>query len=141
MRAVDHPLFMTLQGMKWRCYNQRRDDYQRYGALGIRVCDRWLNDFWAFVQDMGEKPSPRHTIDRIDSAGNYEPGNCRWATHREQALNRKTERDALRLTFSGKTMLISEWAVETGISKWAIRSRIHLLGWTVERALSTPVRE
>jgi hypothetical protein len=141
MRAVDHPLFMTLQGMKWRCYNKRRDDYQRYGALGVRVCDRWLNDFWSFVQDMGDKPSPRHTIDRIDPAGNYEPGNCRWATHSEQAFNRRLgKRAAKHYDLNGKSQPLSAWASECGINKWVIRARVVSLGWTLEQAISTPVR-
>jgi hypothetical protein len=73
--------------MKSRCHRKTSSNYHRYGAKGIKVCDRWLNDFESFLKDMGPRPSLKHSIDRIDSMGNYEPGNCRWATAKEQALN------------------------------------------------------
>lgn len=73
--------------MKSRCGNPKTDKYHYYGGRGISVCERWRNDFTAFLADMGRKPSSRHSIDRINNDGNYEPGNCRWATTGEQKLN------------------------------------------------------
>ena len=86
---MKHPLYNTYHGMKQRCYYKKHKDYKYYGGKGIKVCDRWLESFDNFVEDMGEKPHPDLTLDRKDSNGDYEPSNCRWATHKEQAENRK----------------------------------------------------
>jgi len=78
--------------MRDRCSNPLSKDYSRYGARGIRVCDRWLDSFQNFVEDMGEKPSSEYSVDRIDNDGNYEPSNCRWATAKQQAANRRNSK-------------------------------------------------
>lgn len=82
------PLSSIWNGMKQRCYNKKDSSYYRYGGRGIMVCDRWLHSISNFIEDMGEKPSKEHSLDRINNYGNYEPNNCRWATKREQLLNR-----------------------------------------------------
>lgn len=83
------PTYVTWKSMAGRCYDPRNASYPLYGGRGITVCERWRDDFLNFLADMGERPSLDHSIDRIDGDGNYEPGNCRWATRAEQNANRK----------------------------------------------------
>ena len=84
-----HPLYATWLSMIARCDKPGNNRYQYYGGRGITVCDRWRNSVSAFIQDVGDKPTPEHSIDRIDVNGNYEPGNVRWATLKEQRSNRQ----------------------------------------------------
>jgi hypothetical protein len=124
--------------MRDRCTNPANACFERYGGRGITVCDRWRDSFDDFFADMGMFPSRDHSIERIDNLGAYEPSNCRWATRTEQGANK---RNNVRLTLNGRTQLISEWARELGIQRLTIRRRINDLGWTPERALTTPVQE
>jgi len=78
--------------LKARCNNPKRNDYERYGGRGIAVCERWMNSFENFIADMGLKPSPKLSIERIDNHGNYEPSNCKWATSLEQSRNQRPRR-------------------------------------------------
>jgi hypothetical protein len=88
----NHPLYRTWVGMRSRCNDPNRPEYKNYGERGIKVCKRW-NNFANFLADMGEKPTPEHTIDRKNNDGNYEPSNCHWVTRTEQILNRRMNRN------------------------------------------------
>lgn len=107
-----------------------------YGKKGIQVCAEWRTDYQRFLADMGEVPSPNHSIDRIDSNGHYEPNNCRWATDIEQARNANTNRV---MEFQGRRMTMAEASEVYGIAYSALQQRM-TAGWSAERALTTPVR-
>lgn len=130
-------LYKTWRSMVRRVTEPTYPDYPHYGGRGISVCDQWRVSFEAFARDMGPTYSEGLTLDRIDNDGNYEPGNCRWATAIEQARNKRTNR---LLTFNGKTMPVSAWAEHTGIGRSAIESRLRN-GWSVERALTVPTQK
>jgi hypothetical protein len=92
-RGGPTPEYTVWALMKQRCNNPRSTAFFYYGARGIGVCERWTNSFEAFLADMGRRPSPQHSIDRYpDNDGDYEPGNCRWATKQEQQVNKKRRR-------------------------------------------------
>ncbi|HEY9737554.1 MAG TPA: hypothetical protein V6D06_14770 [Trichocoleus sp.] len=122
--------------MKSRCHNPNNAAYDRYGGRGIVVCDRWRESFENFYADMGPRPSEQHSIDRINNDGNYEPGNCRWATDKQQSRN--TRRNRL-LTYNGETLFLDEWAERLSISKHTLQTRLWR-GWSVEEAFETPIR-
>ena len=127
--------YTTWISLRRRCYDEKRRDYVHYGARGIYVCDRWRDDFGAFLADMGEKP-PGMSIERIDNDGPYSPENCRWATPVEQARNRTS---SALITAFGETKTISQWAEERGIHKAALARRLYKQHLDPETALSRPV--
>ena len=98
--------------MKARCRNKKDPAYPNYGGRGIDVCELWKNSFMAFYEDMGPKPSDDHCIERIDNEGNYEPGNCRWATPAEQGINK---RNNVMLTYKGETLCMTHWQRKLGL--------------------------
>lgn len=142
-----HPLYSTWVLMNARCDDPTVKHFRRYGGRGIRVCERWRTDLDAFVQDMGAKPSPAHSIDRIDNDGNYScghcdecrangwPANCRWATAAEQMRN--TSRNVY-VEIGGKRENVSDVCRRHGISRQLMHMRVSRWGWTIERACTTP---
>lgn len=121
--------------MRRRCRLPSQASYHLYGGRGIKVCERW-NLFVNFLSDMGECPEG-HSLDRINSNGNYEPGNCRWVPMTDQAKNKRNNRP---LTFNGETKLLTEWAAAIGISWRTLRARLDDHKWPLERALTEAVR-
>lgn len=120
-------------GIKKRCSNKKLTNYKNYGGRGIKICNRWKNSFKNFYEDMGKKPSNKHSIDRIDVNGNYEPENCRWATAREQQLNR---RDNLYFEYNNEIKHINEIAEIIQIKRSTLLSRIRL-GWTLDKVFNS----
>ncbi len=107
-----------------------------YGGRGISVCERWTLSLQSFMDDMGPAPSPKHSVDRYpDKNGNYEPGNCRWATPKQQARNRRSNRF---IEYNGQTKSLAEWCEELGMTYDVVIQRILKLGWSVERAFTEP---
>ena len=146
IRTGPHPNFVHGEGdtpehrawnqARQRCTNPKLRNYHRYGGRGIRMCSEW-DRFEQFLADMGRRPSPQHSLDRIDRDGNYCPENCRWATIHEQANNTCTNR---YVEFDGEMLTIAQWARKTGIQAGTLQFRLSH-GWTPERALTTPPRK
>lgn len=133
-KAPEYGVYRTMLS---RCNNPNVIRYPIYGGRGIAVCAKWSgpHGYEAFLGDMGRRPVGT-SIERIDSNGNYEPGNCRWATAKEQSNNTRRNR---RIEYDGQIKTLAEWAGLTGISGSTIAHRLKS-GWTVERALSSPLR-
>lgn len=129
------PVHRVWIGMRSRCNNPQSREYVNYGGRGIKVCERW-DSFENFVADMGVRPEG-YSIDRINNDGNYEPSNCRWATTTQQLNNRRVNRV---LELNGERRTIGEWSAKLGIGWHTIRSRVDRYGWTIEKALTTPVK-
>ena len=132
-------LYRIWNSMKNRCYTKGTTSYEKYGAKGVVICDEWREDFMAFYNwALANGYSDELTIDRIDFTGNYEPSNCRWATINEQANNKS---NVIRLEYNGAKKTISEWSAITGIPAPDIWQRINRLKWSIEKALTQPVRD
>lgn len=125
------PEYKTWAGMITRCENPNVPEYKMYGGRGIRVCDEWRNSFEAFYAYIGNKPSRKHSIDRIDVNGHYEPGNVRWATPDVQGAN--TRRNVY-LTKDGVTLHASEWSRRLNICLPTLYGRLKR-GWSFEECI------
>jgi hypothetical protein len=124
--------------MKRRCNKTTRKDYEHYGGRGITFCPEWENFEPFYEWSMANGYRDDLTLDRINNDENYEPSNCRWVNFKAQANN--TSRNH-HLTYKGETKNISQWAEEYGLSYGLLRDRIVVLGWDVEKALTTPVKK
>jgi hypothetical protein len=112
------------QEMKRRCYDPNRDNYKWYGARGVTVCDHWRDSFVNFLADVGRRPSPRHSIDRIDPDKGYEPGNCRWALPRTQLLNRRPHSEPHETITREQALEIASFVRDKGITNRAIALKV-----------------
>lgn len=133
----DHPAeYGSWSSMRKRCLSKNDDSYPDYGGRGITICDRW-NKFDNFYADMGHKPTPKHTIEREDNNGNYEPMNCKWATYKEQGRNR---RNTVFVEYQGKKELLIDLCERLGLTKSVIYGRLKN-GWDIEDALTKPTHK
>ncbi len=130
----EHKIWM---GIKCRCKCPSATGYYRYGGRAITVSDEWRESFAAFYRDMGPRPTPKHTVERIENDKGYSKDNCCWATRKEQMRNMSRNHE---ITFDGRTQCLQEWADEVGLNKATLRKRLRR-GWSVEKALGQSARD
>jgi hypothetical protein len=127
------PTWKSWMSMRQRCNNSSNIAYHNYGGRGIKVCDRWMNSFENFYEDMGERPEGT-SLERIDNDADYCAANCRWASPLEQSSNQRNNR---LLTHKGETLTVMQWSRRTGLSKHVIGTRLKH-GWSIKKTLETP---
>lgn len=128
------PEYRAWAQMKSRCLNERDKSYARYGARGITVTSRWQHSFHNFLCDLGYRPTPQHSLDRINNNSGYCKENCRWATKKQQSRNTRNNR---HVTLGSETHTVAEWIERIGLRRHTFQERIRL-GWTAEDALLVP---
>ena len=144
VRHQDNPAYGSWKSMKTRCYGNHKHR-KNYRDRGITVCGRWIRSFDAFFEDVGARPTPKHSIDRINNEGNYDCGkcpdclsrgvtkcNCQWSLPKQQGRNRRNNR---LLTFQGKSLTVTEWSEITGFGITTIRQRL-VREWDIESTLT-----
>jgi len=141
-RGITHGLSKTPEYHAWdnikgRCYNINDKRFSDYGGRGITVCEEWKNDFLAFYNCVGPRPSKKHSIDRIDNDGDYRQGNVKWSTAKEQQNNTRQNH---YITVNGKTLNIAQWSILVGIHRGTLNHRL-TKGWSDYDAVFTPVRD
>jgi len=136
--SVEHAAWAA---MKARCCNPNHISYGRYKKLKVTVCPRWVNSYSTFLKDMGRRPSPKHSLDRRDNLQGYSKDNCRWATTKQQARNRSSNKP---VRYLGRTMLLVEWVEfldlqsRLGVSAKLLHSRIYGNSWPLAKAFTQP---
>lgn len=135
--TINKPEYNSWRAMVARCTNKNYWAYHRYGGRGIKICDRWINSFPNFLEDMGKKPTPKHSLDRINNKGNYEPDNCRWANQYEQSSNIEKN---VKVTINNTTHHVAEWAKLYNINLQTVYSRVKQQGWSWDKAITTPTK-
>ena len=130
------PEYKSWASMKDRCGRISHRQYRDYGGRGITICEEWLGSFETFLQDMGPRPSPAHSIDRIDNHKGYSPDNCRWATARQQSNNKRSN---VIISVNGVTHTVAEWSRINGIKRSVIYQRL-VHGWDDAQSVTVPVR-
>ncbi len=120
--------------MKTRCLNPNSEKYKIYGGRGIKICSRWVDSFENFLSDMGRKPTKKHSIERINNDGNYEPSNCKWGTDLEQANNKRLN---IFIVIGGIRKTAAQWGRQMGFPKSFVTNRIKA-GWNPIDAVNTP---
>lgn len=118
-----------------RCYDKGTDSYHLYGARGIIVCDRWRHSFYNFWGDIGGEYKKGLSIDRIDANGNYCPENCRWATSKEQGINK---RNTKKISYNGKTKPLKIWSKELNMNYYSLQTRLRA-GWSIKDTFTKPI--
>ena len=132
---IETPEYQTWANMLYRCRTATAPQYPQYGDRGIGVCAAW-ESYGRFLRDMGKRPLGAASIERVDNSGNYEPANCRWATSKEQARNRRSNR---MIEWRGRVMPMAAWAERVGLKYGVLQNRMRR-GWSIDRALSQPMQ-
>jgi hypothetical protein len=132
-----HPVYSLYKAMVSRCHNPKDPAFKYYGARGITVCDQWRHNPHQFINDMGERP-PGFTLERINNDGPYSPENCEWRTREQQANNKRSN---VWITFEGETLTISQWGRKLNFPDNLLGKRLLTLGWSIQKALQTPLPE
>lgn len=131
-------LYNIWSRMKQRCFNKKYHGYHYYGGRGITVCKEWLDYLPFHNWAMSNGYENNLTLDRKDNNRNYEPGNCRWITHKEQQNNKSSN---VVIEFNGKKLNSTQWSIELGFTRGVLYGRLNKLGWSIERALTTPLKK